>query len=386
MRRIHARGPAWAWPRAWNPGAAFLPRAPCRTNVTNCTSKNGALVGMADVYDLQLGFRGGTAEPVPDRRPGCDDRSVSCEQMQTTLAGSARARLPQPGQSKCRTVWTCVNSLQFSMPPSALCRCALGHCPSRCHFLAAPVSRCLVAITSRCPCLTLPVSRCLSCLAAIFSLPLSRCLSCLADIFSLPLSRCLSCLAAFHVSLPLSLALTHCLLNVRDKTHDPPHAVLFENTIGKLYWDASPQLGATQSAAFTRFRSPLSLLRTIHRRIAFLYDPDAFKSWEPATQYTICSHTAVQLATRICKLRFNPTSSRHALCEYDFAYSGILCSSTTLTQTSNMELFNMLQSYPAVNWPQLSANKSHCATLRRTHGIARIWFTTTTNPTTTPAT
>jgi len=24
----------------------------------------------------------------------------------------------------------------------------------------------------------------------------------------------------------------------RDKTHDPPHAVLFENTTGKLYWDA----------------------------------------------------------------------------------------------------------------------------------------------------
>jgi hypothetical protein len=46
----------------------------------------------------------------------------------------------------------------------------------------------------------------------------------------------------------------------------------------------------------------------------------------------------------------------------------------------------MLQSYPAVNWPQLSANKSHCATLRRTHRIPRIWITTTTSPTTAPAT
>ena len=44
------------------------------------------------------------------------------------------------------------------------------------------------------------------------------------------------------------------------------------------------------------------------------------------------------------------------------------------------------QSYEALNWHHRSALESHCATLRRTHRIPRIWITTTTNPTTASAT
>ena len=46
----------------------------------------------------------------------------------------------------------------------------------------------------------------------------------------------------------------------------------------------------------------------------------------------------------------------------------------------------MHQSYGAVNWHHRSAFESHCATLRRTHRIPRIWITTTTNPTPAAAT
>ena len=48
----------------------------------------------------------------------------------------------------------------------------------------------------------------------------------------------------------------------------------------------------------------------------FLFDPDAFKSWRPI--HSLCSHTAAQLATRICKLQFDLTSLRHILRSYDF--------------------------------------------------------------------
>ena len=107
--------------------------------------------------------------------------------------------------------------------------------------------------------LAAPVSRCLCLGASHASLLFSRYLCLGASHALLIFSRYL-CLAAFHVSLPLSLALTHCLLNVRDETHDPPHAVLYENTTGKLYWDAELTKKGRKQVHLLNLISNLSLL------------------------------------------------------------------------------------------------------------------------------
>ena len=92
---------------------------------------------------------------------------------------------------------------------------------------------------------------------------------------------------------------------------------------------------------------------------------------------------------RICKLQFNPTSSRHALCEYDFAYSGILCSSDTLTQTSKQAASHMCISPMEQSIGIIAVRSNHTAL----HYVGHINISTDldydkdqTNPTPAPAT
>ena len=84
---------------------------------------------------------------------------------------------------------------------------------------------------------------------------------------------------------------------------------------------------------------------------------------------------------RICKLQFNPTSSRHALCEYDFAYSGILCSSDTLTQTSKQAASHMCISPMEQSIGFTAVRSNHTAPHYVGHTEhQRIWITTKIRP------
>ena len=122
----------------------------------------------------------------------------------------------------------------------------------------------------------------------------------------------------------------------------------------------------------------------------FLFDPDAFKSWDPAinTQLDLQPYCCTT-CHRICKLQFNPTSSRHALCKYDFAYSGILCSSDTLTQTSKQAASHMCISPMEQSIGIIAVRSNHTAL----HYVGHINISTDldydkdqTNPTPAPAT